>query len=404
MQLGDCVINTSFPLLVNKTKKLPAIVCVQRKAPKCVPTDQDLMNSNFDSFGNAVGGTTNKITSMFEVQSNFPKGSREYNILDYRIKCGQLYQQNAIDKTKGIEAKPMPMSWYNWNVNSLFPKKKKIGNSDDCSGNVITDIAYLTRTSKQKKKMWLNRLILADKKPYFMQYVYPAERTDYLNYIKKNNEKCLMRFRITLDELLHKDSYTDEEHAFLEYYYRRLPLGTGPCTINKICWKIESMFDSAKFDNHSNFDFSILKSSSEYSKDTYNKIKKQYEQYKKDVQYFMQYAKSERLKSEERQAQKYILKEGFKEKCFKICPNENELCNIVLDLCYTNSNNSKQFAWDMCGEVFIKNLLRRNNYKITYPEADENGDIEFAGMRFSMKETEINVEINMEDECECPSF
>ena len=99
---GDCVINTSFPLLVRRTRPLPAVVCVQRKAPKCVPTEDDLMVSNINSFGNAVGEVTNKITSMFEVQARFPKDSREYRILDYRIKCGQLYQQNSIDKTKGI--------------------------------------------------------------------------------------------------------------------------------------------------------------------------------------------------------------------------------------------------------------------------------------------------------------
>lgn len=94
---GDCVINTSFPLLVNNTIELPAVVCVQRKAPKCVPTEDDIMQSNINSFGNAVGEVTNKITSMFEVQARYEKDSREYRMLDYRIKCGQLYQQNQID-------------------------------------------------------------------------------------------------------------------------------------------------------------------------------------------------------------------------------------------------------------------------------------------------------------------
>lgn len=94
---GDAVINTSFPLLVENTKKLPAIICVQRKAPKCIPTEDDFMHSNISSFGNAVGEVTNRITSMFEVQAHFDKDSREYRILDYRIKCGQLYQQNQID-------------------------------------------------------------------------------------------------------------------------------------------------------------------------------------------------------------------------------------------------------------------------------------------------------------------
>lgn len=378
---GDCVINTSFPILVNNTKKLPAIVCVQRKAPKCVPSDDDIMKSNINSFGNAVGGVTNKITSMFEVQARFPKGSREYNILDYRIKCGQLYQQNAIDKTKGIEAKPMPDTWYNWIANKLSKAKD----------------------SDTKKDFWMNRRIIADKKPYFMQYIYPSERAELNNYKKKNNEKSLMRFRITLDELLKKEDKTKEEEHFVYCYYDRMPLGIAPCTINRICWKIEELFDGQDFNTNSNFDYSILKSDAEYTNEIYNKIKKIYEAYKKNVQNYMLYAKKERLKSEEKQIQKYLLKEQFKKKCLEECPNEDELCNIVLDLCYTKSKNSKQFAWDVCSETFIKNLLKRNGYKISYPELDENGDIEFNGMHFSMKEVEINVIIDVEDD-ECQSF
>lgn len=378
---GDCVINTSFPVLVKNTKKLPAIVCVQRKAPKCIPSDDDIMKSNINSFGNAVGGVTNKITSMFEVQSKFPKDSREYNILDYRIKCGQLYQQNAIDKTKGIEAKPMPDTWYNWIANKLSKAKD----------------------SDTKKDYWINRKIIADKKPYFMQYIYPSERAELNNYKKKNNEKCLMRFRITLDELLQKENRTKEEERFVYCYYDRMPLGNAPCTINRICWKIEKLFDGQYCNTESDFDYSILKSDAVYTNKVYNKIKKIYEAYKKDTQNYMLYAKKERLKSDEKQIQKYLLKEQFREKCLKECPNEDELCDIVLDLCYTKSKNSKQFAWDICGETFIKNLLRRNGYKILYPELDEDGDIEFNGMHFSMKETEIKVSIDLEDD-ECRLF
>lgn len=376
---GDCVINTSFDLLVRKTQQLPAIVCVQRKAPKCVPNNDDIMRSNINSFGNAVGGVTNKITSMFEVQANFPKDSREYRLLDYRIKCGQLYQQNAIDKTKGIEAKPMPDTWYNWIAN----KQTK-----------ATD-------NEQRKSFWMNRKIIADKKPYFMQYIYPSERVELNNYRKKNNEKSLMRFRLTLDQLVKKENKTKEEERFVSCYYDRMPLGIGPCTINKICWRIEELFDHIDFSDDADFDYTIMKSDIAYSDKVYGKIKKLYESYKRSLQSYIQYAKTERIKSDERQIQKYLLKEEFKEKCLRDCPNEDMLCNIVLDLCYSKSKNSKQFAWDMCGEVFVKNLLRRNNYKITYPEFDENGEIEFAGMNFSMKQVDIKVDVDMEDtECQ----
>lgn len=240
---GDCVINTSLPLLVKHTKPLPAVVCVQRKSPKCIPSEDDIMRSNMSSFGNAVGSVTNKITSMFEVQARFEPDSREYRMLDYRIKCGQLYQQNAIDKTKGIEAKPMPEKWYSWISN-------KINNGTN---------------SAKKKENWFNRKLVADKKPYFMQYIYPAERAKLKDYMKKNEEKCWMRFRMPLNELLSKENRTPEEETFIHCYHNRMPLGTAPCTINKICWKLEDIFDDIRLSTPTGFDYSILKCNVSYS-------------------------------------------------------------------------------------------------------------------------------------------
>ena len=71
-------------------------MCAQRRAEKCIPTEADFVQTNINSFGNEIGQTTNWITSMYEIQSRYEKDSEEYKILDYRIKLGQLYQQNTI--------------------------------------------------------------------------------------------------------------------------------------------------------------------------------------------------------------------------------------------------------------------------------------------------------------------
>lgn len=93
---GDLVMLTDNRILVEKLRPLPALMCAQRKAAKRISTEDDFVRSNIESFGNDIGQTTNWVTSMFEVRANFPKHSREYEILSYRIRCGQLYQQNAI--------------------------------------------------------------------------------------------------------------------------------------------------------------------------------------------------------------------------------------------------------------------------------------------------------------------
>ena len=77
--------------------------------------------------------------------------------------------------------------------------------------------------------------------------------------------------------------------------------------------------------------------------------------------------------------------------CELICTNEDELCNIVLDICY-KTENSKQFAWDICGSVFIKNLLKRNRYTLSYPKLSDNWDFKYMGFGFEMKHLEIDEE------------
>jgi hypothetical protein len=88
---------TDNRVLVDNLRPQPALLCVQRKAQKIIISEEDLIEANIDSFGDEIGKTTNRITSMFEVQARYPEDSEEYRILDYRIKCGQLYQQNAIN-------------------------------------------------------------------------------------------------------------------------------------------------------------------------------------------------------------------------------------------------------------------------------------------------------------------
>ena len=77
---------------------------------------------------------------------------------------------------------------------------------------------------------------------------------------------------------------------------------------------------------------------------------------------------------------------------FDVSTTIYELCNIVLDICY-KTENSKQFAWDICGNVFIKNLLKRNGYMISYPELNNNWDFKYMGFGFTMK----NITVDEED-------
>lgn len=93
---GDTNMCTDNPILVRNTMNLPTIVCMQRKADKKIVEEDDIIAANKLAFNDDIGTITNYVTSMFEVQAGFDPESEEYKVLEYRIKCGQLYQQNSM--------------------------------------------------------------------------------------------------------------------------------------------------------------------------------------------------------------------------------------------------------------------------------------------------------------------
>lgn len=328
-----------------------------------IPSEADIVQANKLAFGDEIGSVTNRITSMIEVRSRFPSGSKEYQTLNYRIMCGQHYQQNAIDKAKGIIAKPMPKYWY-----------------DRAACKISEDDSEAVRKEKE-----FNLSIIADKKPYFMKYVYPDVMAEYNRYIKNTNKKCIREFQMPLEQLQKKDSLSEKEKTFLDYYERLMPVGNSPCIINRICRLIEREFGGVlnqKTEN-SSFDHSILKSDTVYGKREFAKIQKIYEEYLDELHQYSAILKEERSDKEASQLQRTFMLNKFKRECFELCPDRKELCNILIDLCYTSSK-SKQFVWDICGDVIIENLLERNDHTICYPYRVENGDFEYGGEQFVM--------------------
>ena len=93
---GDTNMCTDNPVLLRNTNNKPTIICLQKRADKIIPTEDDIIKSNKIAFNDDIGVVTNRVTSMFEVLANFDKGSVERNELEYRIACGQHYQQCTI--------------------------------------------------------------------------------------------------------------------------------------------------------------------------------------------------------------------------------------------------------------------------------------------------------------------
>lgn len=366
---GDLVMLTDNEVLVGKLKELPALMCVQRKAKKKVVQEQDAIQANIDSFGDDIGKTTNWITSMFDIQAQYERGTTEYDALDYRIKCGQLFQQNSIDKAKGIIAKPMPREWH-----------------DRHTVNTIEDA--------ETRRFYLR--LVADKKPYFMRLIYPALMKQYNTYIKNTNKNAMREFGMTVDELMEipDERRTDRQKDFLRYYHSRMPVSNNDCVMNKICRRFEAEFDGyvGRHNAEADFDYTIMKSGAEYSRTQFNAIAKLYDGYNKRLRNYAVFANCERVDEYDTFSRMQEMRAEFEQECARVCPNRFTLCDIVLDICYKKSS-TKRFAWEMCGAEIIQNLLSRQDGVISFPTLDADGEIQFCGNRFSVKQTEMGGEI-----------
>lgn len=363
---GDLVMLTDNPVLLRRQKNLPTLMCAQKKGEKIVPSESDFIKSNIASFGNEVGQITNKGTAMYEVRSHFNPQSDEYNKLVYRIRCTQAFQQEAIDKAKGIVSTPMPRSWY--------------------------DRHALGEDMPEDDRRFY-KSIISDKKPYFMKYVYPSLSKQYSTYIRSTNKNAMREYGMSVDEMLSlpASDLTDVQFEFLQKYKRHMPVGLGDCVMNRICRMIENEFDgylmNYKADNP--FDYSILKGGADYSSSHFNSVRSLMNEYDEVLREKMVEMNAEKLSDDEKHSTLSVIDNRFLAECAKICPDQDELCEIVIDLCY-KKEKTKQFAWKMCGSTIIKNLITKNG-TISFPTKNEEGDIIWKSERFSVASIPVGV-------------
>ena len=320
---GDSVFSTNNQVLIRCYKELPAINCVQHKAEKKTITQQDIVQSNFNGFGNSVGSITNRATAMFSVQAQFDKHSKEYKELEYRILCTQLYQQNEIDKIKGIVAKPMAKYWYSYK---------------DCPNEY-------------------QKSICCEKKPYFMIYRYEKEKTEYRKFIKDNNAQCIADYGIDIKTLLTLpyNQLTEEQKNTVKWYNKFNPVDMNLCTINRICFYIESVIKEYKS--------TFKERKIDY---TQFKVKRRCTQkHKEELKYLMGIYISHNQtyqiqdKIDTNLATKPMLnfvENYIIDRAKEMCPNDDERWNIILDMCNEVKDVEQK---DYCWIILVDILTRR---------------------------------------------
>lgn len=372
---ADTFFTTNNKVLLDSFEYKTTLMCLQDSVAKTCPTEEDYIKSDINGFGDSIGSVTNKATNMISLREQFSPDSEEYKRLTYRISTMMNYQQNAIDRIKGVVARPVPKEWLN---SRMF----KIEDGDDEAA--ICD--------KQ-----INANVAAEIKPWFFIYRYSQLKSELDKYMKSVKSNCKIRFGKDINALYATENKTEEEEAFIYNFEKYMPVSRAPGTMNRICWRIEDEFTTTNVLPNVSFDCSILKSDAVYTQDEYDAIRQLYDEYNKIMQLFLKQKKQNELGDDEVGFDIVHLKDIFMDECNKVCPNTEILANIVIDLCYT-SNKNKTFAWDVVGEQIFNNVLKNNGFTIRYPIKDDDGDIEFCGNKFSLYTQQIGGDSDVDSE------
>lgn len=375
---GDLIFSTDNRVLLDKWRDETVILCAQKKGEKKVPTEQDFIDSNINGFGDDIGKVTNRITTMFDVQSKFEPESREYKELTYRIISGQKYQQDTIDRIKGISCVPMPKYWYD---------NKACVPSEDDNPDTIED-----------KKFWAR--ICAYRKPYFMSYIYPSQMRDYKKYVAAARKRIEWEGYTGLDEIIQKEVKSEYDEVVIQYYLYRMPVGVNSCTMNRLCWIIEDEMEKhmAELKTHRVFDYDMLKSGETYKNSQYYGIRPIYKDY-------LKYASGNSvidnsvMKNKEtgvdRTEKLAMYNESMLRHLHEKCSDDNVLCDILLDMCKKNSS-SVSIVWALFPDVIIKRLLEKNENKVHTLVKQDDGDIEYCGEHY--KDVVVDISENKKED------
>ncbi|WP_299831275.1 hypothetical protein [uncultured Metabacillus sp.] len=364
---NDVILNSIFP---NQN----VITYDKESAPSQSLNNTNLMKTDLRSFDSKVGTITNYSTTFISMLANFKKGSSEYNELLSRIKLLRRYIGDSIDQAKGIKMKPFPSEW----------KKREYIYEDD-----LPEI--------KQQKYYRNSLI-ANRKPYFMIYVYDRIKNDYREYKKKCERTCKEKFGCTLNQLLSKKDKTKQESYYVSEYYRRMPVIKNQSVMNVLCNMIESVdFKYKRPKNNENVEemFELLFDSEiEINKDKLNDLNDLYIKFSKKRNFKV---KNNTMNSidfsmdQENEKDRMIdeFYDEIRNEAYSICSNEKELANHLVYLLYKlKPNEPKDFVWSIGTDGLLEILESKSDMVIEMPFYDETGE-EYLGKKYKLQEVVI---------------
>lgn len=362
---GDIVFTTDNKTVLNNIiPNLNAITYDKATAKPQRLNGTNILATDLRSFNSKIGTITNYSTSFITMLANFKEDSNEYKELLERIKLLRRYIGDSIDQAKGIKTKPFPTEW-----------KKRVFIDKADSDEV------------KQEKYYHNKLV-ANKKPYFMIYIYEKLKTEYRDYRSKIERTCKEKFGCTLHQLMINPNRTQEEQQYLNAYNRNMPVVKNNSIMNMLCKMIEDVdFKYKRSKNNENLDESYAILMNENIEINEEKLEKLLNLRKKFNGKRNFKIKNSNLNEGENSYKNEINEfyEEIRNEAEMICSNKQELSNHLVHIVYKLfPNDSKDFAWHIGIEGIIQTLEDKSDMLVEMPMKDNDGQ-DYLGQKYTLR-------------------
>ena len=369
---GDIVCLTNNKDVINGSYGGLPVFYETKSAPKEKIKEEELYLADIKGFNSKVGFLTNCSTTMYAMLPLYEENSDEYKELIGRLKQSRKEQGALIDATKGLIIKPIPKHWTNWT---------KI--EDDMS-------------DEDREIANFNNSILVDKRPLFMQFLYPNYRKSFLDYKYNYNLYCIANFGLELDELIKipKKDLSLEQSNFIKQYNKFIPLLDTDCTINKISLymqeKTSDIIKNAKKQISRETDKILKNKEIPIDEEKLQKLIILYKKYKQGKRNLVE-VESDHGEGRYKTLESY--NKAIRREAYNISPDIRELACLAVEICYNiYPSDNKSFAWGVFGDGVVENVKTNRQKNIEIPFLAENGNILYLGHRYYM------APIHVEDE------
>jgi hypothetical protein len=349
-------------MIKGRVEGLPIIYDSQKTEKSVVDLrdDKKQVEGQLSGHNSKVGFATNISSSLYCMLEEFPRGSKEQDVILKRLKIGRVIQGEIIDGVKGLKVPPFRNHW---------TKYTKI--TSDMSPEEI-------------EKWKFNNKILCEKRPSFFRFLYPHYMTRYNKELKKYNIYSHLTYGVSFDDLCKNKNRTEEQSRLLDYYKHMSFFIENNSTVNKISRYMRTnlgLIDKYSTKLSQGFDYSVLINKNNVL-NPYNIAKmktylQEYKAFKKGMRHD--------LKSSHVNLDAFI-SYLQKECAVNISSNESELADYAVEVTYGGEISMAEFAWRVFGSGILENIMVNSSGTITIPVEDPAGDIEYLWNKYSLKE------------------